>query len=205
VKHLLYDWGGLNLWLFQAINGHQWHAIDSLMALAGYAADFWSFPFYAGVWVLALIVLKRRGARTVAVQLQLQRFVIGFVVAVVTAFLVKYGLDVSRPVTALGAAAVHVLGHFDSNHSLPSGHATFAMLLAASLWPILAAPGRAAAVLFVAWAGVARIWTGAHFPADVVAGYLIGIGAAGFSAWLVQTPVKLRRIEFRRPPRSARP
>lgn len=205
MKHLLYDWGDFNLWFFQAINGHQWHGIDSLMVLAGYVAVFSSFPFYAGIWVLSVMVMKRRGARTMVAQLQLQRFVVGFVVVVFVAALVKYGLDFSRPVTVLGERAVHVLGESDSKHSFPSGHATFAMLLAASLWPILAASGRAAVVVFVAWAGIARIWTGAHFPADVLAGYILGAASAGISAWLVQTPVNLKRIQFRRASRSPRP
>ena len=80
--------------------------------------------------------------------------------------------------------------------------ATFAMLLVASLWPVLAGPARAAAVVFVAWAGIARIWTGAHFPADVLAGYILGAACAAFATWLVQTPMKLKRVQFRRSLRS---
>jgi membrane-associated phospholipid phosphatase len=58
------------------------------------------------------------------------------------------------------------------HHSLPSGHASFAMLLTASLWPVLNRSWRVAGVVFVLWVGISRISLGAHFPADVIAGFL---------------------------------
>ena len=183
MKRLPYDWGDLNVLLFKAINGHSWHGADWLMIVPSYVADIWSFPLYAGLWWWWLGLSKRRGAEAAAaIALQLQRFIFAFIVAVLAAALVKYSLNFPRPLSALGAPAVHVLGEFDSEHSLPSGHAMFAMLVAGSLWPLLSTPGRAAAVAFVAWAGIARIWVGAHFPADVAAGYVLGFIWVGFAA-----------------------
>ena len=206
VKYLLYDWGDLNLWLFQSINGHRWHGFDSPMLLMGYLADFWGFPLYAAIWMVSVIVLKRRAAKGIArgAELQLKRFVIGFFIAVIAATLLKYALEFARPVTVLGEHAVHRLGHFDSQHSLPSGHATFAMLLAMSLWPLFGVLGRAALIVFVAWAGLARVWTGAHFPADVVAGYVVGAIAVAAAGWMLKTPISLDRTCFQRAARNSR-
>lgn len=191
MRNLLYDWGDLNVRLFNAINGHSWHGFDQLMVLASYVADVWTFPLYAAAWWLWLSALRQRDRDSSAVVLQLQRFVFAYTIAVITGALLKYGLNFPRPVTTLGASAVHVLGDFDPAHSFPSGHAMFAVLIAASLWPVVSRVTRIALVAFIVWAGLARVWIGAHYPTDVLAGYALGFLWMAF-ARLVVRPSKPR-------------
>ena len=84
-------------------------------------------------------------------------------------------LDFPRPPLALLPDTLHIIGTPEYHHSLPSGHSSFAMMVVASLWPVLSQRWRLAGVFFVLWVGVSRISLGMHFPADVLAGYLLSL------------------------------
>jgi membrane-associated phospholipid phosphatase len=87
----------------------------------------------------------------------------------------KYLLNFPRPPLALPLGSVIIIGTPEYRHSFPSGHASFAMLMAASLWPVLGRAWRVAAVMFVPWVCLSRVSLGAHFPADVLAGCLLSL------------------------------
>jgi membrane-associated phospholipid phosphatase len=84
---------------------------------------------------------------------------------------IKPFLDFPRPPLTLAPGSLHILGEPEFHHSLPSGHASFAMLVGASFWPV-AGKARPVLVAFVLWVGISRISVGAHFPADVLASWL---------------------------------
>jgi undecaprenyl-diphosphatase len=76
-------------------------------------------------------------------------------------------------------------------YSFPSGH-VLNITLAASvlvflLWPLLSVTGRrigiAVAALVVVVVGLDRVFIGAHFPSDVVAGFILGVGIV-YSSWI---------------------
>jgi len=75
--------------------------------------------------------------------------------------------------------------------SFPSGHAFNAAVVTTVvvflLWPLLSTAGHrvaiALAVLFSLVVGLDRIFLGVHFPSDVLAGYVLGVGIT-FSSWL---------------------
>ncbi len=171
-----YDWGGWNARLFLLINhaGSGW-AWDHLAAWGSVAGDHRGYPVWAAA-CLAL-ALRRPGALS-------QRAVLSMLVAYLIDWAlvgsIKPWLDFPRPLAALGRAMVHGIGPAEWFHSFPSGHAAFACVVAASLYrgahPLL----RVLLVVFALWVAWARIAVGAHFPADVLGGALLGC----FSAWL---------------------
>lgn len=142
----------------------------------------WQTAFQAR-WVnlvVALVCLwawRRRGLRT--------RALWAFVTLLVTwnlGLLAKYLVQRARPVVddALTLAP---------GYSFPSGHVTNAasagVTLAILVWPLLGRRGRVAVAVGVATAvvltGADRVFLGAHYPTDVVAGMLLGTAMAGAS------------------------
>jgi undecaprenyl-diphosphatase len=76
-------------------------------------------------------------------------------------------------------------------YSFPSGHAfnttVIATVMVFLLWPLMSATGRRVAIALAVVASVAvgldRIFLGVHFPSDVLAGWILGLGIT-FSSWL---------------------
>jgi len=180
MKEFFYDRGGANVWLFHAINDIRFPGLDSIMLLGTALGDHGLFPLYLGVLALmALVVVNTPFQDSAHHRVRVSRWM-----AVIAVFSLAYLLDgmllgylkplldFPRPPLALPQGTVNIIGAPEYHHSLPSGHSSFAMLVAASLWPVLNRKWRVAGALFVLWVGVSRVSLGAHFPADVMAGFV---------------------------------
>lgn len=176
MKEILYDWGGANVWLFHAINNVHGKYLDQAMLLGTYLGGHTHFALYFALTALAGVIASRGGeACQPRVELWLTVLAVFSVAYVVDGALLEWLkplLDFPRPPLALPAGSIHLIGKIEFHHSLPSGHASFAMLVLASLWPALNRWGRIAGTIWILWVGVSRISLGAHFPADVLAGFL---------------------------------
>jgi len=183
LKEILYDWGGANVWLFHVINNVRGDYLDGFMLLGTRIGSHVLFPFYlAAAFVVALLVVGRalRHDRLPGQQLGLfwlgafAVFSLGYVADGAFLMWIKPFLDFPRPPLTLEPGSLHILGEPEFHHSLPSGHASFAMLVGASFWPV-AGKARPVLVAFVLWVGISRISVGAHFPADVLASWLTAL------------------------------
>ncbi len=79
-----------------------------------------------------------------------------------------------------------------SGYSYPSGHAVFFtwlfFMLAAAVAPHIRRRLRPAlwcvAAALIALACIGRVWAGAHWPSDVIGGFLLGLGWSAFILWV---------------------
>jgi undecaprenyl-diphosphatase len=178
--------------LFRLLNG-TWHdpILDQVLPFVTEAGNF-VLPFV----VAALIIVWVGRVRGL-------RFLILAVISVIVAdaigtYVFKYSF--LRPRPCLGLTEVRLLVGCTNLPSFPSNHAVNASVLAtlASLYlPRL----RIAAVVLACLVGYSRVYVGAHYPLDVLAGSVLGIVIARtFSGvmsrlWPVPTePVNSRAI-----------
>jgi membrane-associated phospholipid phosphatase len=197
IKHWLYDWGGANIVLFLDINRALPEQMLWLPQFLSWAGSFWGAPVVAAL----LLLWQRRQPVDSAVRVRqaLSTFLLGVTLALLVAAVAKEAFAFPRPSSVLGDAVFHVMGLPDSRYTLPSGHAVYVAALLASVWPLVAWPGRALLFAFALAVGWSRVALGMHFPADVVGGFALG--------WvcLVAASVAVRRLTLRRlPGRAAR-
>jgi undecaprenyl-diphosphatase len=132
-----------------------------------------------GIGLVALWAWRRRGMPTRAAWAMTT-----LLVAWGLANVAKYVVQRTRPVID------DALGH-SPGFSFPSGHSMNTMaaglVLAILLWPLLSSRDRVilttAAAAVVLATGLDRVFLGAHFPSDVLAGYALGAAVVGAS-WL---------------------
>jgi len=145
------------------------------------------YAHFGGVGLLALLLLvawwvarsDRRPERAVALVL----WAAGGTVAawLLAHYVLKPLVAERRPYLVL--PHVEVLLHETHGYSFPSGHATVAGAVIAGLWLarrwLLAALATLAGLLL----GFGRVYTGMHYPFDVVGGLLIGAAFVLVLAW----------------------
>lgn len=179
MKEWLYDWGGLNVALFHAINANHAAWLDRLMLALTWVADHDRFSLYLAV--LTLVTWWRfsrdpESPRTRAWMLALATLSIGYLLDGMLVIGLKSVFDIPRPPAILPADSLVIVGAPELRRSFPSGHASFAALVAAALWPQAKnLATRVAFALFVVGVCLSRPYLGMHFPADVLYGSLMSI------------------------------
>ncbi|MCO5225068.1 MAG: phosphatase PAP2 family protein [Thermomicrobiales bacterium] len=120
------------------------------------------------------------------------KLVVLVAVSRLAAFFLKGIFESPRPTEDL----VSILGHYE-NTGYPSGHSmTMAMVtttVAMIVWRRCTSPiWRGAAItigtLFTVMVGWSRIWAGAHWPTDVLGGWMYGVGFVLLASWIVYRP-----------------
>lgn len=172
LRHWLYDWGDANVDLFLSINRGVADAWLWLPESLTWLGSYWGAPAVAAM--LLLWIRRQSGDEALRVKRAMSRFLLGLGTALSVGAAAKEAFAFPRPWTALGEAVFRVVGTPDSRYTLPSGHATYVAVLAAAMWPLLGWPARLTLLVFAAAVGWSRVALGAHFPADVLAGFALG-------------------------------
>ena len=167
----------LDTCLFLAVNG--WRGLPGAV---------WETLSVAGLGVSALVactIAPQRHPRVVAALPWM------FVIGGGLTHLVKQAMPLPRPASVLAAAELHVVGPRLFLRSMPSGHAMTACAVVCILFltggPFWRRPWvLASGAMLAAAIGLSRLVSGAHWPADVVAGAALGVAAGCVSVHLAE-------------------
>jgi undecaprenyl-diphosphatase len=174
----LYGPGSINQKLFLIINHEIVNSLfDLLMPLLTYLGSSRLVYLYALALIIWAVVDRKRMPWSYPAV-----FIIGTLIGLVMEEGLKQLLQVPRPAAALGLAKVRVLGELKLKSSLPSGHAVFSFMMAYTLGYGRGKEWKIPLWSFAVGVAVSRVYVGAHYPLDVVAGGLVGV-VAGFTAW----------------------
>lgn len=182
--------------IFLALNGLHTPWADTFMYWVT-QRNTW-IPLYALLVIWLIWQYKQRAAGMIA------SLILTIVVADQTAStLLKPNIQRLRPchVTYLQNKVHLVVESCGGTYGFASSHAANSFGLAMAVWLVCRAAGPLSNPYkkylwwFFPWAAVvsySRIYVGVHYPFDVLAGALIGCGAAYLSVWAVQKSVTLR-------------
>lgn len=169
LRHWVYDWGGLNtqlmLWINRSMSA-EWRDVARLLSALG---SYWGAPVM-GLLLLGWRTVKRSEPAALAPFC----FGVGVLVAMLLAWTAKSAFALPRPSDLYANVMAWVLVEPDSLYGFPSGHAVYIAVVVTCLWSLGPWPFRLLLLAVAAAVGWSRVALGAHFPADVVAGYLLG-------------------------------
>jgi undecaprenyl-diphosphatase len=153
--------------IFQFINqfAGKWLAAD---ALAIFLAQYSGYAL-VGVLIALALFNRRRWLKVF-----LWALAAGFISRFVISEIIRFLYDRPRPFEALDAT--QLLSH-SPEASLPSGHAAFYFALG---WFLFFINKKLGTVFLIAvfFMGLARIFAGIHYPADIAAGFGVGLVSA---------------------------
>jgi len=155
--------------LFSAINGAHFPTLDDLMLLAS-ALGKAGFVWLAVAAIAAVFPARRMAAWRVVVAIVLTTGVVDVVIKPI----------VHRPRPYEVRADARLIDQRPTTGSFPSGHAARAFAGALALGRLFPSAQVAWWVLAAA-IGVSRVYVGAHWPTDVLAGAIIGLAVGWFA------------------------
>lgn len=174
------------------MDGSLFRWINRLADRTGWAHWFfiadakYGIVLFAGLLVIAYLDARRRGdLHAVAGSVWAGGAAL---IALGIGQIIGGAIDRARPYEAM--SGVHVLITRTTDFSFPSDHATAVGAVAAGLLFANRRWGTVAAVLALIMA-FARVYAGAHYPGDVVAGLVLGAAVATVGRYLV-TPLLTR-------------
>lgn len=178
----------MNLFIFNLI-----HGLAGKFWLLDYFGIFLADYFgYLLILIAGILILKEKGWQgkiyffsLISLSIILSRGII--------AEIIKFFYPVSRPFSALNFEPL--VNHSNAYNSFPSGHATFYFALAFAIFWFFYKRGEPAGIklgwqflvgtLFIS---VARVFSGVHWPLDILAGALIGIASVFLVELIVPKP-----------------
>lgn len=187
IMHALNEWSTLDMNLASTLRDlgqtDPASVIWAPMAwLLTWMADFKALPVYLVVlWGWSVLARRRDSTPAGRIATTVVQLGCAGLLAIALVLALKSGMAFMQ--SAFLGGQQSATPEFDS---FPSGHATLAALLAATLWRLASTEARMVLIAFALSAGAARVVLGWHDTADVLAGWLLGVTCAAIGRYMAR-------------------
>lgn len=198
VTHVL-EHGFLGAWDHHVIHWFIIHGtgfLNKISAVVTFVADTFTVAGVAAI--VTIVLLFRRWGR--------RAFLLATALAIELSVFLTVNSVVARP-----RPPVRHLGGTPSTFSFPSGHTAATIALYGGIAVIITAATTRQGPRIAAWAVVviltvavalSRVYRGEHYPSDVLAGALLGIGALSAAVFIIRS-AGVDRVSLAKPPASS--
>ena len=192
MKEVIYDWLGLNEWLFKALYALNAPAIE----------DAWEILSYGySCWAIALIVLavsfRYLTIRHTAPERQFEimsEFLVTLFIASSIVWCCVYtfqNISLYTSPWVLLPELVTLQKPLLWHEGLPASASAISMMIARILWPYAKKVQKQALILYVVAGCLLSIVSGINWPVDVLAGALLGLIGVSVARWYFRLGTKL--------------
>ena len=202
-KNVLYDWFGYNRILFDALNNATENAavLKTLKFITDYIGHYMMFPIHICILMLIVYTITHTKNRNIEKELVYIKSIIVLLATLMLLMtvgqLTKIYFSFVRPYCSpdivLNPAVKSVMNgdyHMDKCfRSLPSGHTMYVTTFVLSMWPALNKTLKRLGVATIVSVGLTRVTLGAHFPADIVYGFLLAASLSTITRLIVRNTV----------------
>jgi undecaprenyl-diphosphatase len=196
LKEIFYDWCGANMDIFIFINQlHAFKELDIIMIICSEIAFYSYVPLYLLLIVIYVIYYIKAAptielctARTILWFRIGLGLTLSYMLAGVIMLLLKQYCYMPRPfclfydippqrylLSVLSPPLVDAMSQIKCNHSFPSGHTAFMIIMVANLWLGMNWLFRILGIGLIALVALSRIYLYAHFPADILGGAIVAV------------------------------
>ncbi len=117
---------------------------------------------------------------------------------ILTVNILKAYTSVDRPHCSLNDIFTlqHVIETSTCNHSFPSGHAAYSVIMIASFWPLLNRFFKFFAAIFLCLLLISRMASGAHYPVDLFGAVIICLPLTLYTRIKVDKYIKYYELKY---------
>lgn len=197
-KDLLYNWFGYNKTIFCYLNNitDNYIVLNILKFFTDYIGNFMMLPVHFIIIIALAYHMSQKHKKDLHTEILYLKSILTLLVAymlfISLGTLAKENLSYARPYCSPDINLNELISsmmHYSKSKcfkSLPSGHSAYITTLVLSMWPTLNNFFKVSGIFTILLIITSRVILGAHFPADVVYGVLLGITVVLISRFLIK-------------------